>query len=241
VVALALTGGARPSNAEPPGGADRKNQLGLYLWVPGIEGLTSVGGQTVPIDITTGDSLEDLNIGGPLSYSRTPEPWGALLSTFIVDMDSEFTTLVTARPGTQGIHFFMTDLAANRRWGFADGKVGVELVLGLRYWRLEQRFAIEDEPELEDDVDWYDGVIGGRVTVQMAKNWWFIGRLDTATGGSDQTWNAETMFQWRATRMFSLAFGYRLVSVKYETGSEATRFALDADIVGPTAAFLFSF
>ena len=36
-------------------------------------------------------------------------------------------------------------------------------------------------------------------------------------------------------------FGYRLVSIEYETGSEATRFELDADIGGPAVAFMFSF
>jgi hypothetical protein len=201
----------------------------------------TVGGETVPIDITTGDALEDLNVFGPLAYARTPEPWGALLTTFFVGIDSGFTTLVTNRPGTQTLDFFMADAVANRRWGFNDDRVGVELLLGLRYWKLEQGFVIENEPAREGSTDWYDGVLGGRVTVQMANNWWFIGRLDGATGGSDRTWNTEATFQWRASSLFSLAFGYRLVSVKYETGSEATRFALDADIVGPTAAFLFSF
>jgi len=240
VLVLALTG-VSPSRAEPPGGADRKNQLGLYLWVPGLEGSMTVGGETAPIDFTTGDALADLNVGGPLAYARTPEPWGALLTTFAVGIDSEFSTVVTNRPGTQTVDFFMIDAVANRRWSFNDDRVGVELLLGLRYWRLEQGFVIESGPENEDSANWYDGVLGSRVTVQMAKNWWFIGRLDAATGGSDRTWNTEAMFQWRASRLFSLAFGYRWLSVKYETGSESTQFGLDADIVGPTAAFLFSF
>ena len=240
VLVLALTG-VSPSRAEPPGGADRKNQLGLFLWVPGVSGLMTVGGETAPIDITTGEALEDLNVGGPLAYARTPEPWGVLLTTFFVGIDSEFSTLVTDRPGTQTVDFFMADAVANRRWSFNDDKVGVELLLGLRYWRLEQGFVVENEPAREDSADWYDGVLGGRVTVQMANNWWFIGRLDGAAGGSDRTWNTEAMFQWRASRLFSLAFGYRLVSIEYETGAEATRFDLDADIGGPTVAFVFSF
>jgi hypothetical protein len=240
VLVLALIG-ASPSRAEPPGGADRKNQLGLYLWVPGVSGSMTVGGETVPIDITTGEALTDLTVGGPLAYTRTPEPWGALVTAVFVGIDSEFTTSGTNRPGTQTVDFFMVDAVANRRWGFSDDRVGVELLLGLRYWKLEQGFVIENDPEREDSVNWYDGVLGGRVTVQMANNWWFIGRLDGAAGGSDETWNSEAMFQWRASRLFSLTFGYRFLRIKYETGSESTRFDLDADIAGPAVGFLFSF
>ena len=201
----------------------------------------TVGGETAPIDFTTGEALEDLGGGGPLAYARTPEPWGALLTTFIVGIDTEFVTSGTNLPGTQSLDFFMVDAVANRRWGFNDNRIGVELLIGLRYWKLEQGFVIENEAEREGSVSWYDGVLGGRVTVQMAKNWWFIGRLDGAAGGSDRTLNAEAMFQWRASRLFSLTFGYRVVSIKYETGSEDSRFDLDADIVGPAAGFVFSF
>lgn len=240
VLVLALSG-ASFSRAEPPGGADRRNQLGLYLWVPGVSGSMTIGGETVPIDVTTGESLQDFNLGGPLAYARTPKPWGALVTALFVGIDTGFVTSGSNRPGTQTLDFFMADAVANRRWGFKDDRVGVELLLGLRYWRLEQGFMIEDDPEQKESVDWYDGVLGGRVTVQMAKNWWFIGRLDGATGGSDETWNTEAMFQWRTSRLFSLAFGYRFVRINYETGSEDTRFGLDADIHGPAAVFLFSF
>jgi hypothetical protein len=240
VLVLVLTG-ISPSRAEPPGGTDRMNQLGLYIWVPAFEGSMTVEDETVPIDVTVGTALKDLNIGGPLAYVRTPKPWGALVTTIFFEMETEFSTLVTDRPGMQTVRFFTADAVANRRWGFNDDKVGVELLLGVRYWALTMGFMIESDPESESSASWIDGVIGGRVTVQMGKDWWFMGRLDGATGGSEQTWNSEAMFQWRASPLFSLAFGYRLMSVEYETGSSSARLNLDTDIGGPVAAFMFSF
>jgi hypothetical protein len=240
-VLVLVLAGISSSRAEPPGGTDRMNQLGLYLWVPGTEGSMTVKDETVPIDVTVSTALEDLNIGGPLAYVRTPKPWGALVTTIYFEMETEFSTLVTGRLGTQNLRFFTADAVANRRWGFNDDKVGVELLLGLRYWALKLGFMIESDPEREGSEAWVDGVIGGRVTVQMGKDWWFMGRLDGAAGGSDHTWNSEAMFQWRASRLFSMVFGYRLMSLKYETNSESTRFGIDTDISGPKMEFLFSF
>ncbi len=236
-VGLLLLAGAFPSLAEPPGGADRQNQLGLYVWIPVIDGSATLGDTTLPVE----SSLSDFNLGGPLGYARNPRPWGALVTTVFMDIESDFQTSMPSLSGKDSFEFFLMDAVTNRRWSFSDDKVGVELLLGFRYWNVEQRRELELGPANEESSSWADGILGGRVTVQMAKRWWFLGRLDGAIGQSDESWNGEVSFQWRTSRLMSFVFGYRLITLKYETGSEESRLELDTDIGGPTMAFLFRF
>ena len=64
-------------------------------------------------------------------------------------------------------------------------------------------------------------------------------RLDVATGGSDITWNTSALFDWQASRLMSVIFGYRFMHEEYEDGAGNELFGLDVDFGGPILAVGF--
>ena len=83
--------GAPSLQAEPPGGSERKNQIGLYIWAPGLDGAMTVRDETVPIDVSFDELFQDVKLGGTLNYVRVAQPWGALVNVIFVETQSEFT------------------------------------------------------------------------------------------------------------------------------------------------------
>jgi hypothetical protein len=234
-----LTAMSSPARAEGPLGEDRKNGLGLYLWATGIDGKFTVMGEEVPVDVSFGELFDQVEIAGSLHYERVARSWGAFADLTYIDMGADFTEPMSQLPGTQEMTFLLAEAGAVRRWGPGENKVYFDLLLGLRYWDLEQAVEIGGNPALDATDSWVDGLVGGRILVPLGEKWWFTGRLDVAAGGSDIAWNTSVLFDWQATRLLSVIFGYRFLHEEHETGSGADLFALDADFGGPVLAVGF--
>jgi hypothetical protein len=231
-----LTLAGAPLEAQAPLGEDRKNGLGLYLWATGIDGTFTVMGNQVPVDVSFDELFDQVELAGSIHYERAARPWGLLADVTYIDMGADFTEPMSQLPGTQEMTFLLAEAGALRRWGPGENKVYFDLLLGIRYWDLEQGIEIGGDPALDASDSWVDGMVGGRILVPMGQKWWFSGRLDVAAGGSDIAWNSAVLFDWQATRLFSLVFGYRFMHEEYETGSGADLFVLDIDLGGPMLA-----
>ena len=222
VIAFLLLVGSS-AMAEAPLGDDRKNGLGLYLWATGIDGTFTVMGAEVPVDVSFDELFDQVNMAGSIHYERAARPWGLFADATYIDMGAEFTEPNSQLPGAQEMTFVLAEAGAVRRWGPGGNKTYFDLLLGLRYWDLEQSITIGGNPALDAGEDWVDGMVGGRILVPLGKKWWFTGRLDVAAGGSDITWNTTLLFDWQVSPLIS--------------GAEL--FALDADFGGPVVAVGF--
>jgi hypothetical protein len=69
----------------------------------------------------------------------------------------------------------------------------------------------------------------------------FRGDLGGFGVGSDLSYQIELLFGWHATERFTLAFGWRLLDVDYDSGSGANRFIYDIQQQGPELGFAFHF
>lgn len=236
---LALLAAAAPAYGQTLLGDDRKNGLALYLWATGIDGTMTAMGSEVPVDVSFDDLFDQVDIAGSIHYERLASRWGLLADVTYVELGADFTDPNSGQPGTQAMEFLLSEVAAVRRWSSAGGELYFDMILGVRYWILDQDIVIGGNTALNASESWLDGMAGGRVIVPMSESWLFAGRVDVAAGGSDLSWNASALFDWQATNLISVIFGYRFLKEDYETGSGATEFALDADISGPLLALGF--
>ena len=118
-----------------------------------------------------------------------------------------------------------------------------EPLVGVRYNNLsgEIRGPLSRDPF--GTQDWWDPIIGTKLTLPLGKKFSFSVRGDIGGFGvgSDFTWQAFPYFDWRFAQWGSLQAGYRWLSMDYETGSGASRFTYDMPNQGPQLGFTFHF
>ncbi len=78
--------------------------------------------------------------------------------------------------------------------------------------------------------DWWDAIVGTRLTPPLGKHFSLNVRGDIGGFGlaSDLTWQAFPYLNWQFTKWGSIQLGYRWIYADYETGSGRDRFQYDA-------------
>lgn len=101
-----------------------------------------------------------------------------------------------------------------------------EPLVGVRYNNLggEIRGPLSRDPI--GTQDWWDPIIGTKLTLPLGKGFSFNVRGDIGGFGvgSDFTWQAFPYFDWRFAKWGSLQAGYRWLYMDYETGSGTSQF-----------------
>ena len=92
-------------------------------------------------------------------------------------------------------------------------------------------------------VEWWDPVIGGRVSVPLFKTLSFdvmgdVGGFDVS---SSLTWQAQPLLNWHFTKWGSIQAGYRWLYTDYSQGSGTSKFRYDILTQGPQVGFSLSF
>jgi hypothetical protein len=90
---------------------------------------------------------------------------------------------------------------------------------------------------------WFDPFAAARLSVPLEGPWRLGVRGDFGGFGigSDYAWQVYPVVGYRFTRLFELAFAYRALGMKYESGSDDTLFVYDLVTFGPELGFLFHF
>ena len=210
----------------------------LFLWGMGIEGSTSIGPVSAPLDIRFKDALD--NLDGMLTFHFEAQNRDlALFAEYqYVNLGPE-AALPTGAAVNITFKNTMAELGAGYRVAGNESN-DIELLGGGRYVKQELRATGLPSPplpisSLSNDESWWDIFLGGRWTSNFSDRWKFIGRVDIATGGSDTTWNVVGMFDYRFRDWGSVFFGYKYMDFDYEDGSGPSRYAYDATQEGPLA------
>jgi hypothetical protein len=107
---------------------------------------------------------------------------------------------------------------------------------GLRYSSMDVELELPGPlPDIDQRKDWIDPYVGLRWKWPFAEKW--AARLRTDFGGfgigSDLTWNAVGLIDFKPWRHVGFFGGYRVLYQDYSTGSGRHRFAFDAYMHGP--------
>jgi hypothetical protein len=227
---------------------DWRYTLGLYAFLPiSTTGTSTVGGQTVPIDLDLGDVLDLLDFAAAGRFEAWKGDFGLILDANYVSISADGPL-----PGPLGSTFsvnvrqkWLGLLAAYR---VADGTYGAnnqrytfDIQGGARYNSLRQVVDVQtpgplNPPTVGGDESWFEPVIGARGMWRLNDKWTTIASIDLGgfgAGGNDLQIGANIGFDYQPWDNTSVIFGYRYFSMDYSTTLSSGVFAYDTTQHGP--------
>ena len=213
----------------------------LFLWAQGIEGSSTIGPITAPLDITFKDALSNLDATFTVHFEMKRDK----LSLFA---EYQYVNLGPEAYGPMGVEMdvgfkdTIAELGATY-WVFGTEKTDWEILGGARYTKQQLDVGIKDGPDLIGvSENWWVGFFGGRMSAALSDNWTFIARADYGLGSGDDNsiFNLNVMFDYRFKRWGSAFIGYKYMSYDYDNGkSNFDRYAYDSTQQGPLLGLNF--
>ncbi len=182
----------------------------LFLWAQGIEGGSTIGPVTAPLDITFKDALSNLEATFTVHFEAKRDKLTLFGEYQYVNLGPE---AVGPMGGTVDIGFKDTiaELGAGY-WVFGTETTDWEIIGGGRYTKQKLDVSVVGGPDLIDiDNNWWVGFFGGRMSATLSNKWTFIGRADYGLGSGDTNdiWNLNVMFDYRFKHWGSAFIGYK--------------------------------
>lgn len=214
-------------------------RLSPYIWATSLKGTTSVGPLSSDIDLGFDDILRNLDMALMLNFRAENGPWAIQADGVWADLEFESTSGIRS-----------TEVGTTMVIGSLDGRYTFaehwEVLAGARYMRQEVDFDLTIGPvasEIDATADWVDPIVGIAFKSSIDDEWSFAlqGDVGGFGVGSDLTWQAWANFDWRFSRVGSLALGWRHLYWDYSEGKGAKRFAYDAYMSGPVIGVSFRF
>jgi hypothetical protein len=223
--------------------SDWKYSTVLYIWGAGMDGETgNVTGDTsriVEVDQSFGDILSNLELGFMGSLQARSETW-SITGDFI------YMGLGASVEGPLGnaIEVDVDQVVVGGDLGYAVSET-VDLLAGARVVSLHTKldFATPINLEVTEERSWVDPFVGIRYMPWLNENWSLITRFDIGgfDVGSDIAWHLNLNARWHVSERSSFAFGYRVMSTKYDDEEGESEFIYDVVSHGPVGGFIYEF
>ncbi len=236
VLTIVTTIGAPASAAAQDGGWEFV--VAPYFLFPYMDGSVSVRGFDQEIDASPGDIFDKLTFGGMLYLEAQSPVWAIGLDGIYMNLGQDLPLAEGEVDFKQGV----VQLSGFRRVApWAEVLIGGRLnVLGGSLYRLG---AVIDTIDVGKSEVWFDPFVGARLQVPGTGKLRLGVRGDVGGFGIGSTfaWHIYPVIGYRIARWFEMAAAYRWLSMDYETGTEAERFAYDVTTFGPEIGLLFHF
>lgn len=242
---------AAPAASAPAGSGDSWQVTFMpFLWVAGMAGDVEVRGTRTSFDYDPLEMLEtlvenfDFAASGQLAFRYGP--WSLELTGMYVglgneaskgpiDVEVDFDQVILQVLG--GYRFVHAPLDSEA--GLSGPTLSIDALAGGRYSGLSAEIDLDPGPKLERDKDWFDPLLGARITLAATRSLSFavqglIGGFDV---GSDFTWQLRTGLEWHLSECASLIAGYAWMDIDYESGN----FEFDVLMYGPYLGAVFRF
>jgi hypothetical protein len=206
--------------------------VSLYGVAAGMSGDVAVKGIPADVDVGFDKIWDNLNFGAMGTVRVGYDRWA--LSTDIIYMDLEATKGAFTAQAKQWLVQPALEYRVCQNFG---------VYAGTRYNSIDLELTGPLRVNPSDTKDWWDPIIGARVSLPLGKKFSFnvSGDIGGFGVGSDLTWQALPYFNWQFTKCASVQVGYRFLYTDYESGSGATLFKYDILTSGPQVGFTFHF
>jgi hypothetical protein len=223
-----------------------RHTLALYFVGASIDGTVGVGPVEGDIDVSFGDILDNLDIGGMAAYHGERGPW-------YVGADLMYLALENDKSGLGPMGNSRAKVEADQLVVQVDGGYALTEQLdvygGLRYWDIDSKVSLTGGGPLgqavsaKDSESWVDPVVGLRFALPLSERWQLVTRGDIGGFGvgSDFSWHVTAFFGWELVDNMTAMFGIRYIGIDYDDGSGAERFLFDVTQGGPAAGIAWSF
>jgi hypothetical protein len=213
----------------------------VFLWGMKINGSSTVGPSTLPLEIPFSDVLSNLDSVFTVHFEAQKNDLTLFSELQYVDLEPE----TKIGPVKLDVDFkdVMFELGAAYRLG-GDEATDWEVLGGARYFDQELEVDLGNTgKKIEADDDWWNGFIGGRVKHQMSDAWVFEARADYGQGSSSNySTNAIFYFDYTFNDWGSAFVGYKYMKIKYNNDrSGLNYYAYEAEQQGPVAGLNIHF
>ena len=236
VLAIGATIGDVPSAAAQDGGWEFV--VAPYFLFPYMDGSVSVVGFDQEIDASPGDIFDKLKFGAMLNLEAHSPVWAIALDGIYMKLGQD----LPAAEGEVNFKQGVVQLSGFRRVApWAEVLMGGRLnVLSGSLYRVG---VVTDTLDVGKSRVWFDPFVGARLQVPGTGRLRLSVRGDVGGFGIGSTfaWQIHPVIGYRIASWFELAVAYRWLSMDYETGQGAERFAYDVTTFGPEIGLMFHF
>jgi len=223
--------------------------LGVYGFLPWVNGTTGAGSQTADLSLTGGDILDALRFGyffdGEVVYDQR---FSAMFDVMYANLGGAGDTDRGSRVRLT-FHEYIIEGRTGYRF-FRQGSSWLEAYAGVRYWDVKQTLSITGGGRLgltrtgSAGDQWVDPIVGLRGRYGVTENWGLIGQGDIGGfgAGSDFSWRAQGGVQYAFKNGLALDLQYKALQVDFDNGkSGSDRFVWDVIQHGPLARISYRF
>ncbi len=219
-----------------------------YGWIAGLDGEIGTQSDAIDpggdrVDVSVDDALEQ--IGFMFFGEWRGERWliffDSVWANVTQDGELNLTNLLPATEVSAGIDGNIYQLSLGYRLFDLDRST-ISLYGGARYYDIvaEARFdgTLLPQPLTTTSAQsWTDAVIGARWGIRLNENWHALVLADAGFGESDMTWQMFATLGYRFNDWGSVVFGYRYMSLDYDTPEYLVDLALSGPAIGVALRF----
>ena len=212
------------------------NLAPFYIWGVAIDGDVTTGTNTISVEVPFSDVTDNLEAAFIVHFEGMHKSnWGFLIDVNYLDLSSDINL-----PGPlsmpANVDFDATLGELSGLYRFNEGDHSLDLIAGLRYTQIENKFTLNAGTTLVDaDEDWLDPIVGLRWIWSFADKWSLVARGDIGGFGIGSDFAAQglALVDWQPFKYVSFLAGYRAIYQDYESGSGSDLFRFDATMHGP--------
>jgi opacity protein-like surface antigen len=250
VLGLALAGLATAARADDAKGDAWQFEVTPYVFGAGLRGTTGIGPVTADIDSSFADILKHFDSGFMAAAEARKGPWVFAFDGVYFRLKDQGTR---SWQGPAGIGSATGDLEATVSQLVYQLAVGyrvvdtpstqLDVIVAGRYTRLETDLNLVTTTgpllpggtrSVSGSADWWDPVVGFRVTLPFADRWSFMGYGDVGGFGvgSKITYQAIAGVNWEFAKSFTAKLGYRYMYQDYDKNNFLWKVAAHGFYVG---------
>lgn len=218
----------------------------LFLWGMGINGESTIGNATAPLDIGFDDVWNNLEAVFTLHFEARKDKWGVFAEYQYASLGPEANVSIGPVNVDADIGFKNTMVELGVAYAFRETQnTRWEVLGGIRY--TDQDIDVdatltfpppvnEQNIKMDGGDNWTHALIGSRFFGTMSDEWTFIARTDVGYGGSDnKAFNAVVMFDYRFKNWGSAFVGYRYLNYDYDNNKAEDVYGFNGYQTGPLA------
>ena len=217
-----------------------------YLFAPGLEGTTGVLGVTADVQVPFEELFDNVDSFFMATFEARRGKWLFLFDAMSFHLSGVGTKSWQGPLGI-GSATGQLDLLVRQKiyqssagYRVFDGETKLDVIGGARYTDLDTDLNLVTTTggllpggtrSLSTGKNWWDPIIGARITVPFAEHWSAFGYIDVGGFGvgSDFTYQAIAGANWQFAKSFSAKAGYRYFYQDFEDGG----FVWDMSMKGP--------
>lgn len=243
VLAMLLVLGVMPlaqaQQNDPQNDDHWRFQATPYVWMSGMEGQVRPfrGAPMADVDKSFSELMDSLDAAA--FVTGTARRGNVVLQADLTHAStSDSTPLPIGLAAKVKVRQTSATLTAGYAWA-TNERTGIDLMAGLRYWDIHAAVEVPGVVSARSDSSFVDPIAAVRWRQVIAPRWSSVAYVDVGGFGvgSDATWQAVALANYRASDNLFVSMGYRHLSVDYRDGGKRLDVALSGPMLGLTYRF----